>query len=199
MPHTTTTQLAVDLYLHVRVLISIILGLSIARLVGGVAGFIQHPGRHRVSLIHLGWVAWALLNVVTFWWWEFGLSRIPQWNFGMYFFVCVYASMFFFLSVLLFPDDLRGYEGYQDYFLSRRFWFFGFVAWTELLDLVDTWIKGPEYFRSLGPGYPIRIVLLLVLCGAAAATRNLRFHFSFVFIGLVYEVTYFVRQYFSLG
>jgi hypothetical protein len=77
-----------------------------------------HPGRQRSSLIHFGWVAWALLNVLTFWWWEFGLSRI-EWNFGIYFFVCLYASMFF-LSVLLFPDDLREYDGYEDYFLSRR-------------------------------------------------------------------------------
>ncbi|MFZ0841126.1 MAG: hypothetical protein WAM77_26985, partial [Xanthobacteraceae bacterium] len=116
MPHTTTTQIAVDLYLHVRVLIGILLGLSVVRLVGGVARFVAHPGRQRSSLIHFGWVAWALLKVLTFWWWEFGLSRI-EWNFGIYFFVCVYASMFFFLSVLLFPDDLREYDGYQDYFL----------------------------------------------------------------------------------
>jgi hypothetical protein len=153
MPNTAT--IAVDLYLHVRVLIGILLGLSVVRLVGGVARFVAHPGRQRISFIHLGWVAWALLNVVTFWWWEFSLSRIA-WNFGIYFFVCLYASMFFFLSVLLFPDDLREYDGYHDYFMSRRVWFFGFVALTELLDVADTWIKGTEYLRSLGPEYPIR-------------------------------------------
>src|SRR5215831_19746904 len=105
----------VDLYLHVRVLISIILGLSVTRLVGGVAGVIQHPRRHRVSLIHLGWVAWALFNVITFWWWEFRLSLVAHWSFGLYFFICIYASMYFFLSVLLFPDDIEGYQGYLDY------------------------------------------------------------------------------------
>src|SRR5262245_31446674 len=142
MQQTQTIQLDVDLYLHVRVLISIILGLSVTRLVGGVAGFIQHPGRYQVSLIHLGWVAWTLLHVITFWWWEFNLSLIPRWNFGLYFFIVIYSSMYFFLSVLLFPEDLRGYQGYQDYFLSRRVWIFGFVALTLGLDLVDTWIKG---------------------------------------------------------
>jgi hypothetical protein len=199
MPHTATTQIAVDLYLHVRVLIGILLGLSVVRLVGGVAGFVQHPGRYRISFLHLGWVAWALLNVVTFWWWEFSLSRIPEWNFGIYFFVCVYASMYFFLSVLLFPDDLRGYEGYQDYFLSRRIWFFGFVALTELLDVVDTWIKGTEHLQSLGLEYLILIVSFLVLCGIAAATRNVVFHFIFIFIALLYETSFFVRHYFILG
>src|SRR5258708_7224844 len=76
----------VDLYLHVRVLISMILGLSVARLIGGVAGFIQHPGRDRVWPVHLGWVAWALLNVVTLWWWEFRLSLVAHWTFALYLF-----------------------------------------------------------------------------------------------------------------
>src|SRR5215469_7650943 len=105
MAPTPTSQIDIDLYLHVRVLFGIILGLSVTRLVGGLARFVQHPTRYRVSLIHLGWVAWALMNVLTFWWWEFRLSLVT-WNFGLYFFVFFYSSMYFFLSALLFPDDL---------------------------------------------------------------------------------------------
>jgi hypothetical protein len=100
-----------DLYVHVRVFIGIILGLSVTRLIGGIAGFVQHPQRLSVWPVHLGWIAWTLLNVVTFWWWEFRLSLIPHWTFGLYFFVCVYASMYYFLSVLLLPGDLEGYDG----------------------------------------------------------------------------------------
>jgi hypothetical protein len=199
MPQTPTIQVDIDLYLHVRVLISIILGLSVTRLVGGVARFIQHPGRYQISLIHLGWVAWALLSVITFWWWEFRLSLIPRWNFGLYFFIVIYSSMFFFLSALLFPEDLSEYHGYQDYFLSRRVWFFGFVALTLALDLVDTWIKGTEYWRALGPEYPVRIIALLALCAIAAKTRNLAFHSIFVLFWLVYEASFFSRHYFSLS
>ena len=124
MQPALTPQPDVDLYLHVRVLISIILGLSVTRLVSGVARFVQHPDRHRIWWIHLGWVGWALLNVITFWWWEFRLSLIVHWSYALYFFVCLYASMYYFLSVLLFPDDLQGYDGFEDYFLSRRVWFF---------------------------------------------------------------------------
>ena len=156
----------------VRVLLSIILGLSVTRLVRGLAGFIQPDVRHRVSLIHLGWVAWALLNVVSFWWWEFRLSTIERWSFALYVFIVVYASMYYFLSVLLFPDDLERYSGYEDFFLSRRVWFFGFVFLTEALDVGDTWIKGVEHLRSLGPEYFVRIGVLLAVCAVGAATRN---------------------------
>src|SRR4051812_32922327 len=132
MAQTTALTGNVDLYLHVRVLVAIILGLSVTRLISGVATLIQHPGRTPVWSVHLGWVAFALLNVVTFWWWEFRLSFVQQWTFGLYAFVCVYASMYYFLSALLFSQDLDDYPGgYQDYFLDRRRWFFGFIALTE--------------------------------------------------------------------
>jgi hypothetical protein len=78
MQHTPTTQVDIELYQHVMVLISIILALSVYHLVYGVAGFIQHPTRHQVSLLHLGWVAWVLLNVITSWWWEFNLGLVPR-------------------------------------------------------------------------------------------------------------------------
>jgi hypothetical protein len=198
MDHDPAAPANVDLYLHVRVLISMILGLSVTRLIGGVATLVQHPGRYPIWIPHLGWVAWALLNVVTFWWWEFRLSFIQHWTFGLYAFICVYASMYYFLSVLLFPQDLEGYEGYQDYFLSRRRWFFGFVALTEALDVVDTLIKGQQHLQSLGPEYTIRIAAFMLMCAAAMITRNAKLHSLFAFGGLAYELSFFSRYFFTL-
>jgi hypothetical protein len=50
-------HIEVDLYLHVRVLIAIILGLSVTRLLGGIAQFMRQSDHHRLSWIHLAWVA----------------------------------------------------------------------------------------------------------------------------------------------
>jgi predicted NBD/HSP70 family sugar kinase len=44
----------IDLYLHIRVLIGIILGLSVTRLISGIAGLIQHPGRDPIWPV-CGW------------------------------------------------------------------------------------------------------------------------------------------------
>ena len=195
MAQTAALTGNVDLYLHVRVLVAIILGLSVTRLISGVAALIQHPGRSPIWSVHLGWVAWALLNVVTFWWWEFRLSFVQHWTFALYIFVCVYASMYYFLSALLFPQDLDEYQGFQDYFLSRRRWFFGFVALTEALDVVDTLIKGDGHLQSLGLEYLPRIGIFILLCAVAATTRNLRFHALFVFAAFVYELSFFARYY----
>ncbi|KRR01808.1 hypothetical protein CQ12_13220 [Bradyrhizobium jicamae] len=187
-----------DLYLHVRVLIALILGLSVTRLVSGIAGLVQHPGRYPIWPVHLAWVAWTLLNVVTFWWFEFRLSQIQHWTYGLYFFVCVYASMYYFLSVLLFPQDLDEYQGYEDYFLSRRRWFFGFAALTEALDVVDTWIKGEAHLRSLGMDYLVAISAFILLSAIAARTRNPKFHLLFALAAVAYEISFAVRHFGTL-
>jgi hypothetical protein len=191
-------HIEVDLYLHVRVLIAILLGLSVARLLNGIAQFMVRPDHQRFSWIHLGWVVWVFFNVAAFWWWEFRLSQIPHWTFALYLFVIVYASMFFLQAALLFPADIEGYDGYGDYFIARRAWFFGIFALTEVLDVIDTLIKGVDHLRSLGTEYLVHNAVFLALCLVAARTRNLTFHGLFVAGGLLYEVLYMSRQYFSL-
>ena len=140
-----------DLYLHIRVIVSIILGLSVTRLLNGIAGFVQHPTRQKAWWVHLAWVAWTLLSVVGFWWWEFRLAQVQVWTFGSYLFVLLYASSYFLLSSVLFPTDIAEYAGFRDYFMSRRRWVFGLTALTFVLDVIDTRLKGATYFASLGP------------------------------------------------
>ena len=77
-------------------------------------------------------MAWVFFNVIVFWWWEFGLSQVTHWTFALYLFVIVYASMFFLQAALLFPNDIEGYDGYGEYFIAERAWFFGIFALTEV-------------------------------------------------------------------
>ena len=64
--------------------------------------------------------------------------------------------LYYLLCALLFPAKIDDYDGYADYFISRRHWFFGILAVIYAVDFIDTWIKGATYFASLGPEYPIR-------------------------------------------
>ena len=106
--------------------------------------------------------------------------------------------MYFYLSVLLFPDEITEYGGIRTISCHDAFEFLGFVALTEALDQLDTWIKGAEHWWSLAPEYPARIIAFLVLCAVAARTRNLAFQSIFVLIGLLYEVSFVVRNFFIL-
>src|SRR5580704_12091848 len=189
------TQSSPDLLPHIRVVVSIIVGLCITTLLNGFARFVQHPRRAKVSLLHLGWAASLLLAVIHFWWWEFRLAMVPHWNFEIYFFVILYAILFYFLSTLLFPSDLADYSGYEDSFLSRRRWFFGFLAATLVADVIDTGLKGSAYFHSFGIEYPIRILASLVVCVIAIITRNRRTQLTLLTLYVLYQISLIVRVY----
>jgi hypothetical protein len=66
-----------DLYMHVRVLFSILLGLGVSHLLRGLARIVQHPKEYRVYWVHLVWSLFLFLYLIHFWWWGiFTLARV---------------------------------------------------------------------------------------------------------------------------
>jgi hypothetical protein len=117
-----------DLYLHVKVLFGMIVGLSVAHLLKGVASIVQHPKRFRVYWVHLVWVLFLFLYLIHFWWWEFNLARVREWTFPLYFFVALYAVLLYLLCTLFFPEQIGEYDGFKGYYYSRRQWIFALMA-----------------------------------------------------------------------
>jgi hypothetical protein len=188
-------QLAHDQFIHVRIIIGIVTGLSVTRLLTGLARFVQHPARDHIYAAHLGWALFLLLAIVHFWWFEFGLQRIEIWTFEIYVFVICYAALFFFTCAILFPDRMDEYSGFAEYFHSRQKWFYGLLGALFLADLLDTAIKGAEHFASFGIEYPIRQGILFVLAMAAMFIADRRYHAGFVVVGLAAEVYWILSQF----
>jgi hypothetical protein len=186
-----------QVYLHIRVVLAIVLGLAITKLLNGIALLIER--RNRWSLIHVSWVLWTLISVVTFWWWEFRLSSLPSWSFSSYIFVISYCSLYFVLAALIFPDDvtLSG-DGYDDYLIERRYWFFGLIAAITLMDLIDTSLKGSERWEALGIAYPIKTAVMLVIAGLGMILVKKRAHLVLALIALIYLTCYYTIQYFNV-
>lgn len=188
-----------NIFEYVAVLTSIVIGLSITHLLSGLAVLVQHPDRERVYWVHLAWAAYMFFTVVWWWWWQIALSSIAVWTLGLYLYVISFAVILYFLCALLFPSDLDGYDGYRDYFLSRRQWFFGLLALAYIVDVGDTLLKGMDYFRSLGWDYPVTMALIIVLCGVAIMSRNQRFHAVFAVLALASQVYLAIRNYGTLA
>lgn len=184
----------VEIYYHVRVLISVVLGLGLTRLLSGLSRFVQHPGQTPIYPTHFLWVLTIIVSIMHFWWWEFGLIG-HVWRFELYAFVLFYAFLFFLLASLLFPDRMDDYAGFEDYFFSRRRWFFGLLALTLIVDLADTLIKGQAHLAALGPEYLVRLALGIALSAVAAITANRRFHLVFAIVYLAYLVSWILRVY----
>lgn len=184
-----------DLFPHVRILMGVIVGLGITRLLMTVAGLIQHPGRSRLSAVHLLWIASILLELVLFWWWQFALFHLEYWTIAVTLFLILYAVALFLLAALLSPDNIAEYDGYEDFFLKRRHWFFGLFAATFVLDTVDTLIKGEAYWNRFGAEYFIQVPLGLALCAIAIRSADRRVHLVAVLLHLAYQV-YWIGQFF---
>ena len=174
---------------YVMVLASVIIGLGVTHLLTGVASIVQHPGRARLYWVHLLWVAATFLRAIFWWWFEFAFSD-ATWTFGLYVFVLCYGLLIYLWCALLFPRDLTGYDGYKDYFYSRRTWFFAVGLAANLADIADTLLKGVGHFLALGPVYLVGQVVMITLFITALRTRNERFHAAFAIYAIAWLLIY---------
>jgi len=184
-----------ETFQHIKTVLSIILGLSITQLLRGTVKLVQHPGREKPYLVHLLWTFYLFLVLIHFWWWEYQLKVIVKWDFAEYFFIIGYIIVYYVLCALLFPDDLKDFDGYEDYFYKKKVWFFSVLAITYLADVVDTLIKGNAYFESFSWEYLVRIAGHVVLCLVAIRVSNKRFHLVLVILFLLYELSFIWRMY----
>jgi len=165
-----------------------IVGLSLAHLLKGVSGIVQHPKRSRVYWVHLVWVSFLFLYLIHFWWWEFYLARIQGWAFSLYFLVAIYAVLLYLLCTLFFPEQLGEYDGFRGYYYSRRMWIFAVMAALPVVDIVDALLKGPAYFNALGSLYCAHLAVAFVLSLVAIMTGRPWFHAAFAIFSLASEI-----------
>lgn len=185
-----------DLFEYIAVLTSIIVGLGIAHLLKGLAQLVQHPDRYKVYWVHLLWVGYMFLSMIFFWWWEFSLVEIEVWYFRDYVFIVLYAVILYLMCAMLFPSDLDDYEGYADYFLSRRAWFFGLFAASSIIDVYDTILKGMDHFSRLGTEYIVLTTIYVVIAITGAVTRRHSVHASIAVLAFILQ-TWWAFQYWS--
>ncbi|MFS2154991.1 hypothetical protein [Rhizobium sp. Rhizsp42] len=145
-----------DAYGHLRVLVSLVLGLSITRVLSGLSRRLQEPGKTDRMHAQIVWSMALLLGAVHFWWWEFALRLVETWNCWIYIFVLANASLFFLMSTPLYPDHLQDHGDREVFVIRRRHAFFALFAISFAFDLIDTLIKGREHFASLGVWYIVR-------------------------------------------
>src|SRR6201999_3317676 len=147
----------------------------------------------KLSVTHLIWAASLLITLIHFWWWEFALFTVLSWNFGDFLFLIAYCIALFLLCVLLFPDDIKEYDGYEDFFLSRRAWFFGLLALTIVFDIFARAPNGPPHFTAFPLEYTIQVPLGLLFCGIAVFTSNRPYHLTIALLQVAYQLSWIVR------
>jgi hypothetical protein len=182
---------------YVRSLLAVILGLALTHLLRGIASLIQDPKTLKPYWVHLTWVLFLFLYLLHFWWWEFHLDQVQAWTFPLYFFVVFYATIAYLLCAILVSDHLHGYEDYRSYFDARRAWFFSLLAVLLALDVVDSLIKGSDYWHRLGYPYVVREAILLPFSLLAMRLKSSLFQSIFAVSAVLIEIA-FILYYFRV-
>lgn len=187
-----------DEFVHIRTLVGIILGLSVTHIVQSIVKRIAHPAQTKFYWVHLLWVAFLFLLIIHFWWWEFSLRAIHEWNFLKYLFLITYSILFYASTYLLLPTELDEYEDFKDYYYSRKKWFFSVIALTYVLDIIDTSLKGSSYLASLGDEYYASLAIHIILFAIVMQTKKEWVHALFASAFILYQISWIYRVYFLL-
>lgn len=174
----------VETFTHVRIVLAMIISLGIARILSGVASFIQHPKRNRVSLLHMLWVAAILLELILFWWWDVRTAHAIDWTFGDFSLQIAYAIILFLMAALLFPDNIAEYKGYQDFFIQRRYWFFALLASTWGIDFIKIIVDG----SYVSPYLMLHATMTLTLCVLAVFFKSPKIQIAIALIYLSRQI-----------
>jgi len=184
-----------ETYAHIKTVLGIILGLSITHSLKGAVKIIDHPNRSKFYSVHLLWALYMFLSTVYFWWFEVHLVEVQHWTFQKYFFLILYVTLYYIMSALLFPDDIKDYENYEAYYYSRKKWFFGFLGLIFTFDIFDTLLKGQHYFLHLQSAYPVRAGIHLILCGVAMFSEKRWLQMAIVLFFLIYQIVWILTFY----
>ena len=112
---------------YLAVLVSIIVGLGITHLLGGVARFIHHSGRYKFYWVHFLWTLFVFIYLLFFWWFQLWMNRVEEWSVFLYAFLVLYSVLLYLLCVIITPPEtpegldlrplLSGYKSKRDNWL----------------------------------------------------------------------------------
>jgi len=195
----------IDQFQHVMVLTSIIIGLGITHILVGIGSAMERVSGHgaplRLGWAHGTWLGVVFVWMVLFWWWQFRLLAILKvWSLGLYFFIILYAVLLFLLAVILIPRDWRITDSLDDYFLSKRYWFYPVFLVANVADIADSFLKGGwQYLVGIGVLSWVFTAASVPICLIGVLSNNRLVHSLMAVIFLVWLVIATFEIYPSLG
>ncbi len=159
---------------YLSVFISIVLGLAVVRLLGGLVAVVTRSGG-RPYWVYTAWLSYFVLWLPYFWWFTLDWREQEVWTFLLFFFVVAYAMLNYALVVVLVPNPSTETLDYEAVFFRVRRPFFRLFTVVLLVDMADSILKGPENIAGLGPTY-FPLVGALVLGHIVASMTDSRWY-----------------------
>lgn len=123
---------------YLTVFLSVIYGLAVVHLLGGVSLILDARERSEPYWVHLLWTCNVFVLTMAVWWFRFPLNQVVEWTFSHFVVQVVHSVLTYLLAGLLFP--VRGPEvvDFRGHFERNRRWFFLVFALIVAVDVVDS-------------------------------------------------------------
>ena len=159
---------------YLSVFISIVIGLGVVRVLGGVATLLDRQ-ESKAYWVHSTWVGYFIFWLPWFWWFEFDWRHETTWTFPVFFFVVIFAMLYYLAVVVLVPTREADYKDLESYFYRVRPRFFALLVLINIADVIDTFLK-PGNLEDVGPTYLPVMAILIIGNVAASMTERRLFH-----------------------
>lgn len=128
---------------YITVLLSIILGMGIARLMTGIAGVVSRWERTTLYLPHTILVVLVFILHIQEWWALFELRDFSYWRLPVFLFISLYPINLYLLSHLLFPARWpKGAVDLPAFYYRHYRRILGFIGALIVLSVLDNvWIS----------------------------------------------------------
>jgi hypothetical protein len=151
----------------VAVLISIVIGLGIAHLLGGIAQAIHERNQVPMDSVHATWTVSVFLVMVLNWWVLFTWRTHATWTFDVFLLLISWAVALYLLVVFLYPPRKEAGEPWAAVYESNRRWFLSTYAAMTLLDISITAVRGdlfdpPAYLPLAGHYFVLTVIGVFV-------------------------------------
>jgi len=167
---------------YLSVFISIILGLAVVHLLGGVSLILDQRVIARLSAVHLLWVLNMFSLITWVWWGNWQLNDIEAFSAVHYVAMVLFSVVLYLMCGLLFPVKGKEVEDFHEQFEMNRSRFF---ILGELL-LVAALLKGHVDRQVLEEPdtveRAIMLVALAVLFAIAAKVRSRAYHLTLALV-----------------
>lgn len=178
------------LFEYVGVLVSIVVGLSLAHILTGVSRTIQARSQVRLYWVHSLWTLNITVFLVFFWWFIYHWSGVERWNFFLFVFLLLYAVALHLISALLFPAGVSPGFDFREHYYRNAPWLFGFLTLAFVLDVFETTTKAILGLKEIPLlWYPV-VSFELIGASVAVSTRNERYHKIFAPLWLLVVLLY---------
>jgi hypothetical protein len=179
-----------DPFSYLVVLTSIVLGLGVTRLVGGLGHLMQTRKRRWNYWVHTLWMINVLLVMSIVWWFAYRWRANEHWTFFLFLWLLLSPIVLYLIASLLFPDPDEAHviADWRTYYYENQRDIFLLLALIFPIDVIDTLLKGMAHFREQGPAYFVTMVLWFVLLLIAAWTKRPGYHAFIAVLFLVYNL-----------